>query len=177
MANTIKVTLENKLKFFKLHDNAANPVFQTEGSACFDLALNLEGVSNIKGYSPQNGTILRAVNTEAKTVAISPRERLLLPTGIILGIPKGFSVRLHARSGTALKMGLVMANQEGVIDSDYFEECFLLMSNMSDNVLKLEHSVRYAQGELVASVPTVLEETFDRPGQTTDRTGGFGSTG
>jgi dUTP pyrophosphatase len=165
------------LKFFKLDDNAPNPVFKTDGSCCFDMAFNCEGVQNINGFSPQNGAILRPVNTTEKTVAIGPKERLLIPTGIIFVIPEGFSVRFHARSGTALKQGLVMANQEGVIDSDYFEEAFLLMTNLSDNVIKLVHGTRYAQGELVRSIDTRLEETFDKPGQTTDRSGGFGSTG
>ena len=36
---------------------------------------------------------------------------------------------------------------------------------------------RIAQGELVETIPTVLDEVPDMPGQTTERVGGFGSTG
>jgi dUTP pyrophosphatase len=94
-----------------------------------------------------------------------------------MDIPQGYSVRLHARSGTSLKQGLVLANAEGVIDSDYVEEVFVMLHNISGNAVTINHGDRVAQAELVKNVEYSVEETPARPLPKTNRQGGFGSTG
>jgi dUTP pyrophosphatase len=42
-----------------------------------------------------------------------PQERALIPTGLIFDIPEGYSIRIHPRSGMALKYGLILANCRG----------------------------------------------------------------
>ena len=104
-------------------------------------------------------------------------DRMMVPTGLILDIPEGYSVRVHARSGLSLKQGLVLVNAEGIIDSDYVEELFVLMTNISDNPISINNGDRIAQGELVKAEQYILEETSDKPATKTDRNGGMGSTG
>jgi dUTP pyrophosphatase len=106
-----------------------------------------------------------------------PGDRLMVPTGLIFDIPEGYSVRVHARSGLSLKQGLVLANSEGVIDSDYIEELFILVHNISDNGISIAHGDRIAQGELVVREAYTIGEISCHPGQKTDRVGGMGSTG
>jgi dUTP pyrophosphatase len=77
----------------------------------------------------------------------------------------------------ALKYGLVLANCEGVIDEDYVNETQLIILNTSDDVMKIYHGDRLAQGELIRYEQVSIEETWEKPTQKSNRVGGFGSTG
>ena len=162
------------LKIWKTHRDVQIPKHQTAQSACFDLAFQTAGKRDIKGYSHMNKPFTRELRDR---LTIAPGERALVPTGCIMDIPEGFSVRLHARSGTSLKQGLVLANAEGVIDSDYVEEVFVILHNISGNAVTIENGDRVAQAELVSNIIYHVEETPARPLPKTNRSGGFGSTG
>ena len=162
------------LKIWKTHRDVQIPKHQTAQSACFDLAFQSAGKRDYKGYSHMNKPFTRELRDR---LTIAPGERALVPTGCIMDIPEGFSVRLHARSGTSLKQGLVLANAEGVIDSDYVEEVFVILHNISGNAVTIENGDRIAQAELVSNIIYHVEETPARPLPKTGRTGGFGSTG
>ena len=53
-----------------------------------------------------------------ETVALSPGERTLVPTGLYLEIPAGHEAQVRPRSGLALKRGLTVLNAPGTIDAD-----------------------------------------------------------
>lgn len=161
------------LKFYRVNPAATIPQYQTKQSACFDLHACLEG-ERVKGFDRNNKDFL---TNQSNKIAINPGERVLIPTGMIIDIPVGFSVRLHARSGLSLKQGLVLANAEGVIDSDYVDPTFVMITNVSTVVATINHGDRIAQGELIPALQAVLGETTLRPTQKTDRQGGLGSTG
>lgn len=163
------------LKFHKLHPNVDLPKFATAGSACFDLAYFPHG-TKVKGFSVTNGPFEREVNADGG-IGIMQGERLLLPTGLIADIPSGYSIRVHPRSGTSVKLGLTLANAEGIIDSDYVEEIFLTAHNTSQNRILISKGDRIAQGELVQNERYFIQEIEKRPEQKTSRQGGFGSTG
>jgi len=163
------------LGFYKHNSKAVAPYFATEGSACFDLFCNFEPTSIIRAFQSSSDQSIE-LKPEFGHLEIHRGLRVMIPTGIIFDIPKGFSVRLHPRSGLALKNGIVLVNQEAVIDSDYVEETFVLIQNLTDVPFKLPNHTRICQGELVQNVPTTIVETKTRPSQST-RAGGFGSTG
>ena len=117
------------LKVWKTHHDVQVPKHQTKQSACFDLAFSSAGKGTYTGYSHMNKPFTRQMRS---AITIAPGERVLIPTGLIMDIPEGYSVRLHARSGTSLKQGLVLANAEGVIDSDYVEEVMVILHNISE---------------------------------------------
>jgi len=104
-------------------------------------------------------------------------ERMLIPTGLIADIPIGFSVRLHSRSGLAFKQGVYLTNCEGVIDSDYVDPIFAMVTSISNVPVKIYNGDRICQGELVRCEKYTLDESDEAPSQKTDREGGFGSTG
>ena len=106
-----------------------------------------------------------------------PGDRILVPTGLIFDIPTGYSVRIHPRSGLSYKQGLVLANLEAVIDSDYVQETFVLLYNRSEVDHTINNGDRIAQAEMVKREEYILWEIFDAPTQKTDREGGLGSTG
>ena len=163
------------LKIYKTHPDVNLPSFATKQSACFDLSFQSIGKQGYEGYSVFNKKIVRPFKDG--NLYIHSRDRIMVPTGIILDIPEGYSVRLHSRSGLSLKSGVVLANAEGVIDSDYVQEVFVLLYNMSDNGLMINKGDRICQAELIKDEKYDIEETTTKPEIKTDREGGFGSTG
>lgn len=162
------------LKVWRVHPSVTLPKHQTTQSACFDISFQSAGKRTYKGYSNFNKPFERQLNGQ---ILLNPGDRVMVPTGLILDIPEGYSVRIHARSGLSLKQGLVLANAEGVIDSDYVEELFVLLTNMTDNAQTINSGDRIAQGELVKNVEYAIVESVLRPVQKTNRVGGMGSTG
>jgi len=94
-----------------------------------------------------------------------------------MNIPDGFSVRLHSRSGLALKEGLILANAEGIIDSDYTQELMIMLTSISGGIVTIIDGTRICQGELVRNQLVNLTRDEFPPQQKTNRIGGFGSTG
>lgn len=168
--------------FHQLYANAPLPTYATEHSACFDLAAHLvddHGYFRMIKSVDQNNVISDEAwwSRYDKSILISPGTTVLIPTGLIAKIPMGYSVRVHMRSSVALKRGLILPNGEGIIDADYFDELFLMVRNTSSATVTVKHGERICQGELVQNVQFPIEHIHTRPEQTTDRTGGFGSTG
>ena len=144
-----------KLGYYKLYDDSQDVEFATEGSACFD----------IRSYSKS-------------AILISPGERVLVPTGLVFDIPKGYHLKVHIRSSVALKLGLSLANSTGIIDYDYTNELLLPITNNNRAMVQvIQPGTRIAQAELVKSASYQLKVVKTRPGQKTNRTGGLGSTG
>lgn len=181
------------LKYFRTHDNVRHPVMSTEEAACYDLCAHLHGpitsedkmaeIRSVVLYTPNNEQVAGSVSTTyhndhpSSHVVVPARHRAIIPTGIVFDIPRGYSVRIHPRSGLSIKKGFIVANCEGVIDSDYFHEIKALMVNNSDSDIEISHGDRICQAELVMCQPHFIEETNSRPEQRTDRVGGLGSTG
>ena len=172
------LTMSRDLLYYKLHPEVKEPYRATEGSACFDLYSFLQEDKPIKVYLNQ----LEVVENKDRLVLngrvqVNPNERVLIPTGLIFDIPRGYSVRLYPRSSLALKQGLTLANNVGIIDWDYVEPVFAMIVNISGDVKYVNHNERICQGELFKDQPCIIEEVKDRPETKTDRKGGFGSTG
>ena len=140
------------LKIYRIQENAVFPRFATEQSACFDISAHGNHF-------------------------IPAHHSMAIPTGLILDIPVGHSVRVHPRSGLAYKKGITLLNAEGIIDSDYTDELKIILFNTSNLDFIINHGDRIAQGELVKSLDYKIEECYTAPTQKTDRVGGFGSTG
>ncbi len=174
-----------QLKCRKLYPDIPDLAFASEESACFDLrAYFAKNATRVEGYnadsqkvSNQITTVIGGSDIGNRAVVVNPGERMMIPTGIVFDIPVGFSVRIHARSGLALKAGLVMANAEGVIDSDYTEETKIIVLNISNIPIRINHGDRIAQAEMVPVLSYDLVTTTEDINQKTSRAGGFGSTG
>ena len=183
----------HKLKYYKMKHDVTDPVFATSGSACFDMFCYICEQGRITTntatplvtiYTMDNKKELRECHTWAGKrcefntgFELYPGERVLVPTGLIFNIPEGHSVRLHARSSISLKKGLIIPNGEGIIDSDYYHQTYVMLYNASADEVRIYHGDRIAQGELIKTYDYELEETGNIPEQTTERVGGFGSTG
>jgi len=170
-----------KLKYYKLHSEVIDPHFATVGSACFDIHAYLDKsvtVYRMDNHKEKlNPETIQWSDIEELQLSIAPADRVLVPTGLVFDIPEGYSVRLHPRSSISLKKGLVMPNGEGIVDSDYYHETYIMLYNSSADEVRIKHGERIAQGELIKTLDYSLEECIIVPEQKTNRVGGFGSTG
>jgi dUTP pyrophosphatase len=181
------------LGMYRLSEDVKIPTFGTKMSTCFDLHY-FPTNKIVNGYSEFNIPVERFIESD-KGLYIAPGERLLVPTGLVMKIQKNlsietfgdimdhseplgqYSIRLHPRSGLSLKRGLVLANSEGVIDVDYQQEVFVLMTNISKILQTIAYQERIAQGEVVVNEGVRLTVLNEMPTQYSERDGGFGSTG
>jgi len=178
----VKKTKITSLKFYKTNEQAQLPVFATKQSACFDLYANLILDETVLYYQSVTTKQLPRkvafdINSSRPFLQLNNMERMLIPTGLIANIPKGFSVRLHSRSGLAFKQGVYLANCEGIIDSDYVDPIYAMVTSISNVPTRIYDGDRICQGELVRCEKYTLDESDEAPSQKTDREGGFGSTG
>jgi len=171
------------VNYYKLSHKAKEPIRATEHAACYDVHACFHSQDNIvKGYDTENRPIQTIqeqwLNTEnARYIKVLPGYRYLIPTGIIFDIPEGYSIRIHPRSGLALKSGITVANCEGIVDSDYYHETFIMLINISHRSFELYDGDRIAQLEFHEDSHMTLEEMDTPPQKKTSRQGGFGHTG
>lgn len=171
------------MKIYKIDENVQLPEFQTEGSAAFDIRAFFNEGDKIRSYNPHNKEMELPVKqrvTDTGTVytfQIPSQFRVLIPTGMILNIPKNHVVKLYIRSSMALKYGITLANNVGIIDSDYVDPLFVMLHNTSDTPITISGGDRIAQCMLEKCLSYNLEEAKRKPSQKTDRDGGLGSTG
>jgi deoxyuridine 5'-triphosphate nucleotidohydrolase len=140
----------------KLRPEAFDPVYTTEGSSCFDLrACFPEGSRQVRAYSGINNaeSVISAVAEYEKDtvhIKIPPRDRVVIPTQLAFSIPDGWSLRLHMKSGLAVKGGLILSSGEGIIDSDYTDQLYIAITNTSTMPVRINHGDCVCQAELVS---------------------------
>jgi dUTP pyrophosphatase len=135
------------------HSTNPLPEYATTGSSGMDLRANL-----------------------AAPLALSPLERMMVPTGLFLEIPHGYEAQVRPRSGLALKQGLTCLNSPGTIDADYRGEVKVILINLSGQSQVIEHGDRIAQ-MVFQKVELVELELTTAISETERNVGGFGHTG
>ncbi len=120
------------------------------------------------------GLDLHAANEQPITVA--PGEVKLIPTGLFLEIPPGYEGQVRARSGLALRNGLMLPNAPGTIDADYRGELQVIVGNCGREPYTIERGMRFAQ-LVITRVAHVEVVQVDQLGETRRGEGGFGHTG
>jgi dUTP pyrophosphatase len=162
--------------FEPLHPGVVPPGRATAASAGYDLRAWFAG-DTIDVWNANNERQPRPLKGDAahRTMTLCPHERAIVPLGFRATVPAGFEAQIRARSGTALKLGLVLANGPGTIDPDYIGEWGVLVLNASGSEVRVAHGDRIAQ--MVLARFEVLDFQAGTVVQTTERVGGFGSTG
>jgi dUTP pyrophosphatase len=129
------------------------PEYATELSAGMDLRANLDN-----------------------SITLKPLERYLVPTGIYLGLPKGYEAQIRPRSGLALKYGITVLNTPGTVDADYRGEICVILVNLSSEEFVVNDGDRIAQ-MVIAKHEQALLEVVNILEDTERGSGGFGHTG
>lgn len=120
------------------------------------------------------GLDLHASNDEPITIA--PGEIKLVPTGLFVEIPPGYEGQVRARSGLALRHGLMLPNAPGTIDADYRGELQVILANCSREAYTIERGMRFAQ-LVINKVEHVRVELVSELAESARGAGGFGHTG
>ncbi|MEJ2583936.1 MAG: dUTP diphosphatase [Robiginitalea sp.] len=109
-------------------------------------------------------------------IQLSPLERAVVGTGLYLELPEGHEAQIRPRSGLAAKKGITVLNSPGTIDADYRGEIGVILANVSNEPVTIQHGDRIAQ--MVISRHQQAEWIEVESLSETDRgSGGFGSTG
>lgn len=165
------------IKFYKKNELVPTPEYMTYGAACFDITAFLETDDEIVCFDNKNQKISLVANmSENVYITLPPHSKTLIPTGLHFDLGE-YSMRLHPRSGLAIKRGLTLINAEGVIDSDYIHEVLVPLWNTTSIHQTIYSGERICQAEIINTLQPSLIEISDKPEGTTNRTGGFGSTG
>lgn len=129
------------------------PNYATSMSAGMDLRANIEEV-----------------------LVLKPLERVLVPTGLYIQLPKGYEAQIRPRSGLALKYGITVLNTPGTIDADYRGELKVLLVNFSTTNFKINPGERIAQ-MVISTYAKVELKIVDQLDETQRGEGGYGHTG
>jgi dUTP pyrophosphatase len=120
------------------------------------------------------GLDLYAANDQP--IEVRPGDVKLIPTGLFVEIPPGCEGQVRARSGLALRHGLMLPNAPGTIDADYRGELQVIVGNCSREPFTITRGTRFAQ-LVISRVERVAVEEVDSLTDTTRGGGGFGHTG
>lgn len=161
--------------FEPLHAGVEPPRRATAASAGHDLALCLTGGTVRVFVAGQAQERPVATDAQGPSITLAPGEKALLPLGFRARLPEGFEAQVRPRSGTSLKTDLVVVNSPGTIDADYPDEWCVPVKNGGTAPLTVRHGERIAQ--MVLARFETLSFTPGEVRRTTDRAGGFGSTG
>lgn len=129
------------------------PQYHTPGSAAFDVYSRID-------------------------MDIEPWKPTVIPLNLVVAVPAGYFLMLCARSSTAKKFGLMVANGIGVIDEDYRgdnDEIGLSVMNFTGSTVHIHKGDRVGQAILVSIVKA--NEFIVVPKMHTQDRGGWGSTG
>lgn len=167
------------------------PKYETVGSACFDISACLTRrmseclqngrkkhflynvyAPNLRKYVEGQENITE--ESDMSRLYINPNETILIPTGYKTAFSSDCVLKIYIRSSIGLN-GLNLANQVGIIDSDYRGEIFIAIKNNSEISQTINHGDRIAQAMLECIVkPEIIADAVD---VTARNDGGFGSTG
>lgn len=168
------------MNVYKVNERAELPEYATDGSACFDIKACIQQGQRLRSYNAWNKEmpiVVKGVGSKKDAFQLPPDIRVLVPTGLIFDIPEGHVMKMYIRSSAALKKGLTLSNGVGIIDSDYVEESYIMLTNVTDALVTIEHGERLAQCLIEETLQMEIIETTEKPEQKTERNGGFGSTG
>ncbi|MEJ2536740.1 MAG: dUTP diphosphatase [Calditrichia bacterium] len=124
----------------------------------------------------------------SQRVELWPGKVTLIPTGLIIESPPGYFFKIFIRSGFAIKNGVSLANDVGVVDEDYcgpedeVKIAVIRHFNPADpsqnKPLVIEKGMRIAQLIFEKNeMPEIVWQEQEKPEFAGDSRGGFGSTG
>jgi dUTP pyrophosphatase len=159
-----------------LHADAEPPRRATQGSAGYDLCAYLAGRSVDCSDGQNRWTeVVVTVDDAPARMLLPARAMALIPLGFKARLPNGYEAQIRPRSGAVFKRGLGIPNAPGTVDSDFPDEWRVIVRNMTDAPIEIVHGERIAQ--MVLQRYEALPFVEGMVGVTTERVGGFGSTG
>lgn len=143
-----------------MNDVGLEPLYDT-------VELPVRGTKNSAGYD------IKAVGN----YILNPGEVIKIPTGLKVSMEPDEVFLMFIRSSIATKHDVVLTNNVGVIDADYYNNSdneghfWIVLRNNSKEIFEINNGDRLCQGIFVKYGVT------DDDTCSTEREGGFGSTG
>lgn len=135
-------------------------------------------IKDLPHYATPGAAGLDLLMAEPEVIFLAPGEAKLVTTGISIYVQDpNHAAMILPRSGLGHKLGLVLGNGTGLIDSDYQGPLMLSLLNRSQAPIRIEPMTRVAQ---LVFMPVTRARLFmvTEFWDTTERgAGGFGSTG
>lgn len=141
------------LKVKRLTKTATLPTRATQGSAGYDISVDISA-----------------------PITLRPNEPQFISTGISIEIAPDTVGLVYPRSGLSCRHGITLANSVGVIDSDYRGEISVCLVNNSSEPYTIEPNQRVAQ-LVISPILTPEVEEVESISDTTRGANGYGSTG
>lgn len=141
-----------KVKIKRIDKSLPLPVYETDGAVGFDIFAG-------------------------EQVQIPSKEIAMVPSNLIIQVPKGYMLVVASRSSTPLKKGLTPPHGFGIIDHDYCgpnDEIKVLVYNFRDFEVVINKGEKIAQGVFVRIDKFAWDEVDEIKSESR---GGFGSTG
>lgn len=130
----------------------------------------------LPSYATEGAAGMDLLAAVAEPLTIPSLGRALVPTGLTVALPPGHELQIRARSGLALREGLLVANGPGTVDEDYRGEIGVILLNAGDRPVTITRGMRVAQAVLAPVTRGAWQEVDALP-ETRRGAGGFGSTG
>jgi dUTP pyrophosphatase len=159
----------------RLHDDVVLPERATAHSAGMDLRAYLNGRTVRVSDGVALGEVQALQMNGEWFIELLPQQMALIPLGFRTRLPADVEAQIRPRSGQAFKNALTVPNSPGTVDADYAEEWMVIVRNDSPTRRRIVHGERIAQ--VVFARYAVLPIVEAQVSRTTDRAGGFGSTG
>lgn len=108
---------------------------------------------------------------------LNPNERLVIPSGVRVDVPKGYALIGHNKSGISSKQGLLRLAE--VVDAGYQGEVQLVITNVSDRNVFIAPGMKLMQFILMpieTPIVKIVDEDFLYKTKSSRGEGKFGST-
>jgi dUTP pyrophosphatase len=159
----------------RLYDDVVAPARATAAAAGYDLRAHLRERMVRHSDGLTQGERLATLEEGEWGFVLAPAEMALVPLGFRTRLPLGLEAQVRPRSGQAFKHALTIPNAPGTIDADYAEEWMVIVRNDAPVARRIVHGERIAQ--VVFARHEVVGFREEEVRRTTERSGGFGSTG
>lgn len=154
--------------FKKLHEKATIPNRATQLASGLDLHV-------LDVVQPEN--VADPLDSTFRYHILHPGERVLVRTGIALGMPAGMEAQIRPRSGIALKAGVTILNSPGTIDADFTGNLGAILINHGHKPFHIFQGDRVAQLVLAPVHHDVTITLVEDLHESNRGSGGFGHTG
>ena len=135
-----------------------------------------ESTAYIPAYQTPDSSGMDLCSSSRGTIVLMPEEYKLIPTNLIIELPKGYEAQIRPRSGLALKYGITVLNSPGTVDADYRGEVKILLITHSKSPFTINQGDRIAQ----MIISKYEKADFIKASVLSDThrgEGGYGSTG
>lgn len=139
-------------------------------------------ISSVVNYYLSSNEVEPKYIEDIKQIVKGNKLRTMVPTGLKAKMPKNVVLKLYPRSSTGANCLLQLANQTGIIDSDYYNNesneghIFIPLINLSPYDIIIKKGDKIAQGIFSEYMLVHDDDTTIQDECSQLRKGGFGST-